>query len=216
MLNEDEMYDGPYFFPLEQGDQLFMNDQAQLELDALENYAYRGYKSGQLMVYSLAYKEAADRLVQTLHEYYSATLTLPIVFLYRHYVELSLKDLLSMGIAKYSKPSTPRLLNTHKIDLLWRELKPFLQQIYSAKESEGIEAVEACIMEFSNMDERSFSFRYPVDTKGNFTLKNNSYLRELEYIDVHHLAEKMASMPLFADLLIGIVSSLYQNAKSPD
>ena len=194
MLHEEEMYDDPDIFPLEHGDQLFLNDLAQLELDALEKYAYRGYKRDQLMVYSSAYKEAADRLVQTLQKHYSATLTLPIVFLYRHYVELTLKDLLSMSNAKYSKPSTPRLLNGHRIDLLWQELKPFLQQTHSAEESEVIEAVEACIMEFSNVDEGSFSFRYPVDKQGNSTLKNNPRLRALEYIDVHHLAEKMASM----------------------
>jgi hypothetical protein len=64
----------------------------------------------------------------------------------------------------------------------------------SAEESVVIEAVEACIMEFSNVDEGSFSFRYPVDKQGNSTLKNNPHLRALEYIDVHHLAEKMASM----------------------
>lgn len=197
MMNEDEMYDGPDISPLYRGDQLFINDLMQLEYDALEELAYHGYKSGTFAVYSSAYKEAADRLVQTLHKHSSATLTLPIVFLYRHYVELTLKDLLSMDNVKYSKPSTPYLdviLKGHRIDLLWQELKPLLQQAYSAEESEEIEAVEACIMEFSNVDEGSFSFRYPVDKKNNLTLKNNPRLRDLEYIDVHHLAEKMAGM----------------------
>lgn len=41
------------------------------------------------------------------------------------------------------------------------------------------------------------SFRYPVDKKKNPTLKNNPHLRVLEYIDVHHLAEKMESMHAF-------------------
>ena len=200
MLNEDEIYNGPDgsdIFPLELGDQLFMNDQAQLQLDALENYAYHGYKSDVFFTYATAYKEAADRLVQTLHEYSSGTLTLPIVFLYRHFVELTLKDLLEMGNKKYSNLSTHRfelLLKGHRIDLLWQELKPFLQHAYSAENNNEIEAVEACIVEFSKVDKDSFSFRYPVDKHGNPTLKTKTHLQDVEYIDVHHLAEKMTSM----------------------
>lgn len=203
MFNEDEMYEGPDPSPLHRGDQLFINDQAQLELDALENYAYHGYKSGAFSSYSMAYMEAADRLVQTPHERSFDTLTLPIVFLYRHYVELTLKELIDLGNKKYGKPSTPYLdgiLKGHRIDLLWQELKPLLQQAHSAEESEEIEAVEACVMEFSNVDEGSFSFRYPVDKKNNLTLKNNPRLRDLEYIDVHHLAEKMGSIDAFFNL----------------
>ena len=201
MFNEEGIYDeGPAPSPLRGGDQLLINDQAQLQLDALENYAYHGYKSGVFISYSLAYREAADRLVQTLHEYSSDTLTLPIVFLYRHYVELTLKDLVSMGNEKYGKPSTPylrKILNGHRIDLLWQELKPLLQQIHPTEKSEEIEAVEACLLEFSKVDESSMSFRYPVDKKKNPTLKSNLHLRALEYIDVHHLAEKMESMSAF-------------------
>jgi hypothetical protein len=150
--------------------------------------------------YSQAYIEAADRLVQTLDKRSSDTLTLPIVFLYRHYVELTLKDLIIQGNKKYNKPLTKiqqGILVRHRIDLLWQELKPLLQQAHSAEKSEEIEAVEACLLEFSNVDESSFSFRYPVDKKNNPTLKNNPHLRALEYIDVRHLAEKMGSIDAF-------------------
>lgn len=202
MLNEEEMYDdGLDPEPLQRGDRLFINDQAQIQLDALENYSYHGYKRGAWLIYSSAYLEAADRLVQTLHEHSSDVLTLPIVFLYRHYVELILKDLVSMGNKKYSKPSTPHLekiLNGHKIHLLWQELKPLLQQIYPPPDkSEEIEAVETCLLEFSKVDENSMSFRYPVDKNRQPILENNPHLHSLAYIDVYHLAEKMASMDGF-------------------
>lgn len=206
MLNEDEMYeDPPDPSPLHRGDRLFMNDQAQLELDASENYAYHGYISSAFISYSQAYMEAADRLGQTLRVHSFDTLTLPIVFLYRHYVELTLKDLIIQGAKKYNKPSTPykvEIPKTHRIDNLWQKLKPMLQQTHSPEKSEEIEVVEACIWELSRLDEGSFSFRYPVDTQKDPkpTLKNNPHLQDLEYIDVHHLAEKMESINAFFGL----------------
>lgn len=207
MFSEEEMYyDGPDPDPLQGGDQLFINDQAQLQLDALENYSYGGYKIGTWFHYASAYREAANRLIQTLRGRSSDELTLPIVFLYRHYVELTLKDLVSMGNKKYSKPSTPdfekrleSILNGHRIDLLWQELKPLLRQLYPPSEKSGeIEVVEACLLEFSKVDESSMSFRYPVDKKHKQPiLQNNPHLQHLAYIDVHHLAEKMAAMAGF-------------------
>ena len=205
MFNEEEeIYenDGPDPDPLQRGDQLFINDQAQLQLDALENNAYHGYKRGAWLSYASSYLEAADRLERTLHERSSDSLTLPIVFLYRHYLELTLKDLVSMGNKKYGKPSTPdlekklkRVLDRHRIDLLWQELKPLLLQIYPPPEkSEEIAAVEACVLEFSKVDESSMSFRYPMDKNKQPILQNNPHLQPLEYIDVHHLAGKMAGM----------------------
>jgi hypothetical protein len=65
MFNEDEMYEGPDPSPLHCGDQLFMNDQAQLELDALENYAYHGYKRGAFSSYWTAFLKESE----VLHSY---------------------------------------------------------------------------------------------------------------------------------------------------
>jgi hypothetical protein len=198
--DEDEWidwYEGPDPGPLHLGDRLFINDQAQIELDTLEGHPYSGFKSGAIVSYSNAYMEAAERLVQTFHQRSYNTITLPIVFLYRHYIELKLKELIDLGNKRYSKPSTPhldRILKGHRIDHLWYELKPLLQQAHPVEKNDEIEAVEACIMELSKVDEGSFSFRYPVDKKNNLTLKNNPHLRNLEYIDVDHLAHKMASI----------------------
>src|SRR5260370_19399931 len=110
MFQEEEPNDdGVSPSPLCRGDQLFINNQAQVQVDALEDYGYDGFKISTFFGYSLAYLQAANRLVQTLNEHPSDILTLPIVFLYRHYVELTLKDLINTGNEKYGKPSTPYL-----------------------------------------------------------------------------------------------------------
>jgi hypothetical protein len=65
------------------------------------------------------------------------------------------------------------------------------------KPSEEIEALEACLLEFSKIDGNSEAFRYPEDKDEKPTLKNKPHLQSLEYIDIHHLAEKMASIEQF-------------------
>jgi hypothetical protein len=170
----------------------------------LEEYAYHGYKTSSFLSYASAYLEAAERLVETLQERPFDTLTLPIVFMYRHYLELTLKVLLHLGYKKYGILITPdlkKILTDHKIDILWEKLRPLLLQIFrSSEKEEEIDALESYIVEFSGIDVESMSFRYPVDKRGRAFLKNNSNLQSLEYIDVNHLAEKMASIDEFFTL----------------
>lgn len=66
-------------------------------------------------------------------------------------------------------------------------------------------AVEACIKEFSEIDERSEAFRYPVSREGKPLLEVNAYLASLRYIDLQHLAENMKKIAAFfmdADMMI--------------
>lgn len=60
-----------------------------------------------------------------------------------------------------------------------------------------MEAAEERIMEFYEVDELSDSFRYPIDTKGKPTLKNNRLLQSIDYIDLQHIAKEMASLDAF-------------------
>src|SRR5947209_4225244 len=121
----DEPLDEPP--PLKRGDKLFINNQWRQHLDIAESYQYLGYKRAGFMSYSTAYKLAADRLVQTLHinsspDIYLDALVLPIVFLYRHYVELTLKDLVSDGNEKFGNPPIDFTKYGHRIDQWWNEL----------------------------------------------------------------------------------------------
>ncbi len=202
MFNEpfDEPDNPP---PLQRGDKLFINDKARLQIDTSEGYGYHGYKMSTFFGYALAYKKAADLLVQNnqrLPDIFLDDLVLPIVFLYRHYVELMLKDLLIEGNKKYGKFSPSeikeKILDTHNIAYLWQKLKALLFAL--TDRSEYVEALEACLFEFSNVDDSSMSFRYPVNKKtGQPILRSNPHLRSLQYIDVHHLAKKMESIHQF-------------------
>src|SRR4051812_21456846 len=92
--------------------------------NACLNYAWNGWH-----IYALGYKEAADTLVSHVNDRgrNQDTLVYPIVFLYRQYLELALKDLIREGrsLEDIAEPF-PR---SHRIDELWRVCKSLLQRI---------------------------------------------------------------------------------------
>lgn len=98
-MDEYEEWDGDDSVPLEKGDILFRNDDKRTQYDIENDYAYQDFRTSHFFGYALAYKEGADRLVESLVEngYAHHKLVLPIIFLYRHYVELHLKELILEG-----------------------------------------------------------------------------------------------------------------------
>lgn len=94
----------------------------------------------------------------------------PLAFLWRHHLELSLKEIIAMGQATRGEPwSFPE---THGLMKLWRAAKPHLKRIGSLRSPE-VANVEANIREFAKIDPLSFSFRYPTKKKtGTRSLQN--------------------------------------------
>jgi hypothetical protein len=139
--------------------------------------------------YVLGYKAAADRLARSLLEDRSSLdlIIFPMVFLYRQYLELSLKRLLREGSRVFDKQFV--LPKHHRIDTLWSQCKSL---IGPGVKDEDVVALEACINEFSTIDPSSMAFRYHVDTHNNPSLPP-----DLKYIDIRNLAQVMAKIHSF-------------------
>lgn len=112
------------------------------------------------------YKLAADLLVEhaSTETWRKDVLIFPIVFCYRHYLELILKSLLDdygpMG-------GVPANWSQHKLDELWSDFRILLRNIGSGHSDEdGTDAVEQCVAEFAKLDPISQTFRYPANRKG--------------------------------------------------
>ena len=129
-----------------------------------------------------SYKNAADILVDGsphavlmgLDRLYIAC---PIMFLYRHYLELELKALLLdlQASGHLELHSRQHLMQKHYLMPLWRELKESLTEIdrevsgYETMGSDGLpiyDTIEKRIRELDELDPQSFNFRYPSDRKG--------------------------------------------------
>lgn len=158
--------------------------------------------------YALGYKRAADILVTHISHNGTAnldTVIYPIVFNYRHYLELSMKIIIKDGFELLEVvESFPK---HHKISKLWEMSRNIIEKVWeNGGVDEDIEDVEKYIMEFSRYDEGSFTFRYPEDKKGN----KNDRVGELR-INIRHLFEVMQKIShCLEGALLGISAYLEQ------
>ncbi len=198
MSEEDILYSDEDAIPFpEIGDRLFTTKRYS-RYNAQITY---GYSDDSLYKYVLGYKEAADRLVQSLIEdsRHIDLIIFPTVFLYRQYLELHLKQLLREGSHLLDRSFV--LPKHHRLDTLWYECKSLLRQIDLNVKDQELDALETCIIEFSIIDPISMAFRYHVDTHDNPSLPS-----DLKYINICHLAQTMAKMHSFLDAVYMTIS----------
>lgn len=121
---------------------------------------------GRLVIMMTGYKKAADQLVEATHRsgYDRDTLVYPIMFMYRQFIELELKYIIST----YGRSvGVPENWKTHDIRHLWTEFVKVLAR-YDVKDPDDTDsAVSSIIAEFAKVDPQSYSYRYPVDIYGN-------------------------------------------------
>ena len=129
-------------------------------------------------LYATGYKDAGDRLVELVVAELNGrdTLIYPIVFLYRQYIELRLKEIIKQGQVLLDKPEERK--NTHNLETLWADAKKIIDQVFEHEtdSSDSLKYAEHVINEFSKIDRRSYSFRYPIDTEGQPNLDGVKYI----------------------------------------
>ncbi|MCG3149698.1 MAG: hypothetical protein PCFJNLEI_03163 [Verrucomicrobiae bacterium] len=126
-------------------------------------------------VYATAYKEAADRVVacairKTIQ--YPDLDVFPAGYLYRHYLELALKEIICD--VRRCTLKAAGISNEHNLSRLWRDARSALEDIWPGKYLEELSIVEGCIMRFHKEDTSSQGFRYPIDSKDQKTLQSLS------------------------------------------
>ncbi|HUK83425.1 MAG TPA: hypothetical protein VLZ12_12425 [Verrucomicrobiae bacterium] len=144
-------------------------------------------------LYAEAYREAAETVFQEwcTSKVHRDHLVFPLVFLYRHYVELRLKETLQAASRLLELPQDWKC--DHRLDNLWKRLRPLIDRIWpDAPKADG-DHVEAMIREFSERDAVAMEFRYPVTKEGKRTLT------DLERLDVHNFHSAMKQLAAFLD-----------------
>lgn len=111
------------------------------------------------------YKTGADVMVEhTISNSFERDfLVYPIIFNYRHFIELNLKYLLSTyGPAVDVMPNW----KDHDLAPLWESLVVIIERFGTTDSDDADEVVAEIISEFCKIDPQSFSLRYPTDKKG--------------------------------------------------
>lgn len=123
------------------------------------------------------FKEAADLIVDTFDTEGSRapeSFYLPVAFLYRHCIELNLKDLLRtatcLGLVRKSK-NLEEDLGRHDLRRLWNRLRPALEKFFPDGDVETLQSAEKVILDFHIADPGSTTFRYARDRNGQESLR---------------------------------------------
>ena len=150
-------------------------------------------------VYATGYKNAADVLVEhvanTRHQL--DTLVYPITFLYRHYIELRLKELILASTNLLGTDLPRNWPKEHRIESLWKHSQQDLRKIWPEGSQSDLDAVTDCINQFAAIDPIASSFRYPVDTG------NKPHITGLTHINIRNLSK-----------VIGRIAGLLDSASS--
>ena len=171
------MTNNPKSWP-KKGEQLFRSN-----IDWWHN-ACLNYCPDPYDMYALGYKRAGDFLAQHVMKTrrYQDVLVYPLVFLYRQYLELRLKELIKAGSLLIDKPQ--RFPKHHRIDRLWNQCRRILEEAYPEDCSEDFNAAEGYIKQFSEKDPISIAFRYPTDKKGKKSLPGVTHINLRSFSEI--------------------------------
>lgn len=115
----------------------------------------------------------------------------PAVFLYRHYIELTLKMLLEDTSELTDAPQKPK--PNHKLPGLWAQVKGLLAEVFPESENVPPPNVGDVIQAFAELDPGATAFRYPTTREGEQSLEG------IRHINLAKLQEQLQPMIEFLE-----------------
>lgn len=107
-----------------------------------------------------------ERIQRKLDEY-----AMPICFLFRQYLELTLKDIF-VQYSLASPEELQKMISDASHDLLksWKYAKPIIKSVLRDEDRAYFEGLESYVIQFHENDKSSMKYRYPMDRKLNLHL----------------------------------------------
>ncbi len=164
--------------------------------------------------YAEGYRRAARMLANDViqNRWDTDFLVFPIVFLYRHNVELQLKNLIPRGayLVRHGLNEDDRkvLKSSHRLDQLWGVFEPILRALAGefGVTDDQIDAISSYIRQVHAVDEGSFSFRYMTNKAGADSIDKD----KLPHINIGVLAEGMEKLTGY---LFGLGEAFHEAAQ---
>ena len=122
--------------------------------------------------FSRGFKEAADMMIESYEARrtrpYRDELFFPVAYLYRHCLELKLKEIIRIGVELrvLSRKEVEEAMDNHNLAKLWTRAKKPIEDCWPKGEKTPLKAVEAVINEFHQADRTGQAFRYQTDKDG--------------------------------------------------
>jgi len=141
------------------------NELFSIDVDWWHNACLNPFRADWYL-YVEGYKRAAKVLVEQVKKNRSDLdiLVYPIVFLYRQYMELLLKSIISNGRKLLDQSGD--FPKHHRLDKLWVEARMLLEEVYEGDPRKELDEIQDYINQFCGKDPFGSAFRYPTDVKG--------------------------------------------------
>lgn len=204
---EDDLLSYP-----QKGDSLFKEISRDLYTVYLDPYLSLGPLGDNWAKYISGYKHAADILVDKIIDNTSIKdlLAFPIIFLYRHFIELSLKSIIRDGYQLFDIQSDYRQI--HTLEELWKDCRLIIKKKWPNGDDEPLDATENIIKEFSKIDSSSYETRYPEpkktkDKKGKKDKEDRTFTMEgMSNINLQNMKELMEKIDNFLGSIAEAIS----------
>lgn len=146
--------------------------------------------------YLAGFQRAADMIVTAAEsdDLNPDDLFFPVAYLYRHHLELMLKELVRLGVRLGSFDGCEEILGGHNLHKLWNNAKQLVKVVWPDSPEKEFEAVEQVILEFHKLDPSGQAFRYARDRNGGLHLASGP-----ERVDLSNLKSVVDEVSRFLD-----------------
>ena len=144
------------------------NEDNKTNSENIELSRYNAFIDPNWYVYETGYKDAADSLIDSAIHLGPNFMVYPIMFLYRHYLEIQLKSILLTFQEYLGMPLKLPDPNLHALQYLWNEVLKLEciaieRDLWDSDDTlSSYKETAELINEFSKLDRGSYDFRYPV------------------------------------------------------
>ncbi len=136
-----------------------------------------------------AFKEAGDMVVEQLSRgetfQHADKFFMPIGFLYRHSLELKMKEVVRLGIQLGLVPDnnkTEKVLADHNLHQIWNLVKKAVSGNWPDNSENDTGPAERIVLEFHRIDQSGQGLRYSKDRSGRSTLNSLPKSAELTHV----------------------------------
>ncbi|WP_394605144.1 hypothetical protein [Escherichia coli] len=166
------------------------------------NNACLNYMPDHGTAYTEGYRRAADILINHIDESGRDQdfLVYPVLFLYRHHLELLIKQIIGLALALAEDPDKHQYKkDDHNLNNLWPLAQKLILEVDDSYRPSDFKIVKEVVKALHQADERATDFRYARRNDGTRSLEG------IHYVNTCRFGEKMGEA---SDLLDGVDNGL--------
>ncbi|OKW89086.1 hypothetical protein AWP85_01595 [Escherichia coli] len=166
------------------------------------NNACLNYMPDHGTAYTEGYRRAADILINHIDESGRDQdfLVYPVLFLYRHHLELLIKQIIGLALALAEDPDKHQYKkDDHNLNNLWPLAQKLILEVDDSYRPSDFKIVKEVVKALHQADERATDFRYAKRNDGTRSLEG------IHYVNPRRFGEKMGEA---SDLLDGVDNGL--------